>query len=269
MAASPATVKRAAADRAPRRAPSARSAAAGRAAAHPAPARRATSTNRRASAARRSSSGARRSRITPPGGIAMIPVHAVGGAAGAVGGIANSGLVVGMTRGRLWIAVLAGLLGGIVALNVWGLSLSASTSGTATKIDELERANTVLEAKIAKLTADDRVQAVASGLGLATPTPKGIRYLKARPADAQTAASRIASGQVSILDAVAPAFVEAAAQQPAPVAADPAAAVAPPPAVEPATAAPVDPTVTTPPPVAPAPPATAPPTAPVDGGVTP
>ena len=61
--------------------------------------------------------------------------------------------------------------------------------------------------------------AVASGLGLATPTPKGIRYLKARPADAEAAASRIASGQVSILDAVAPAFVEAAAQQPAPVAA--------------------------------------------------
>jgi hypothetical protein len=126
----------------------------------------------------------------------------------------------------------------------------------------------VLEAKIAKLTADDRVQAVASGLGLATPTPKGIRYLKARPADAETAASRIASGQVSILDAVAPAFVEAAAQQPAPVAAEPA-AVAPPPAVEPATAAPVDPTVTTPPPVAPTPPATAPPTEAVDGGVTP
>jgi hypothetical protein len=196
----------------------------------------------------------------------MIPVHAVGGAAGAVGGIANSGVVVGMTRGRLWIGVLAALLGGIVALNVWGLSMSASTSGTATKIDELERGNTVLEAKIAKLTADDRVQAVAASLGLATPAPDGIRYLKARPGDAEAAATRVGSGQISILDAVAPAFVEVAApSDPAaadPAAADPAAA-APEVAVE--APAPIDPVATPAPATDPA----APPTATADGGVTP
>ena len=199
----------------------------------------------------------------------MIPVHAVGGAAGAVGGIANSGVVVGMTRGRLWIGVLAALLGGIVALNVWGLSMSASTSGTATKIDELERGNTVLEAKIAKLTADDRVQAVAASLGLATPAPDGIRYLKARPKDAEAAATRVASGQISILDAVAPAFVEAVAlSAPAPAAtADPSEPAAPvaAPAVAPEAPAPVDPAAT---PAPAADPVTTP-TATADGGVTP
>jgi hypothetical protein len=171
-----------------------------------------------------------------------------------------------MTRGRLWIAVLAALLGGIVALNVWGLSLSASTSGSATKIDEFERANTVLEGKIARLSSSDRVQKLAAGLGLDTPTPKAVRYLKARPGDVSAAAKRVASGRVSILDAlpIAPAFAEAAAAEPAPVAVDPAAEPVPPAAGEPAPA-PVDPAATTAPATAPAAPATT--TA--DGGVTP
>lgn len=197
----------------------------------------------------------------------MIPVHAVGGAAGAVGGIANSGVVVGMTRGRLWIGVLGALLGGIVALNVWGLSMSSSTSGTATKIDELERGNTVLEAKIAKLTADDRVQAVAVSLGLATPAPDGIRYVKARPGDAEAAATRIGAGQISILDAVAPAFVEAVTPSvPDATAtadlADPAVAA---PAPAPEGPVPIDPAATPAPAADPVPT----PTATADGGVTP
>ncbi len=143
----------------------------------------------------------------------MLPVHAVGGAAGAVGGMADSGLVIGMTRSRVWIGVLGVLLGGIVALNVIGLSLSASTSGTATKIDELERANTVTQATIAKRSSSDRIQALAAGLGLDTPTPKAVSYLKAKGGDAAAAAKRLEAGEISVLGAlpIAPVFAEAAA----------------------------------------------------------
>jgi hypothetical protein len=148
----------------------------------------------------------------------MLPVQAVGSAAGAVGGIADSGLVVGMTRGRLWIAVLGVLLGGIVALNVLGLSLSASTSGAATQIDELERANTVLRGKIAERGSGNRVQALAASLGLQTPTPKDVRYLKATPKDIAAA--------VSVLDGLAIAPELAAAAEPAPAAAGAGTAVA-------------------------------------------
>jgi hypothetical protein len=56
-----------------------------------------------------------------------VPV-AVGATAGAVGGLADSGLVVRLTRGRLWIGALAMLLVGIVALNVMALSLNATSS---------------------------------------------------------------------------------------------------------------------------------------------
>ncbi len=239
-------------------------------------ARSASSPARRASA--RSASGtARRSRITPPGGVAMIPVHAVGGAAGAVGGIADSGLVVRMTRGRIWIAVLGVLLGGIVALNVWGLGVSASTSGIASKIDELERKNSVLAATSAKRESGDRIQKAAGRLGLITPTPKAISFVKARDADAAKAAERLAAGEVSVLAGlVAPEFAaladaaiapaEAAVPvDPAAVAPLPAEPVAPDPyAPAPAEAAPAPApeTVTAPPTTA-----TAPPEA--GGGITP
>ena len=56
---------------------------------------------------------------------------AVGRTAIAVGGLADSGLVVRLTRSRLWIGLLGCLLIGIVALNVIALSFSASSSQAA------------------------------------------------------------------------------------------------------------------------------------------
>lgn len=210
----------------------------------------------------------------------MLPVQAVGGAAGAVGGMADSGIVIGMTRSRVWIGVLGVLLGGIVALNVVGLSLSASTSGTAAKIDELERANTVAQATIAKRSSSDRVQALAAGLGLDNPAPKAVTYLKANSRDAAAAAKRIEAGEISVLDAlpIAPIFTEAATASLSDTTVPPIDPTAVPPVepVPPSTSAPAaDATVppegatTTPgaPTAAPDPAISAPP--PGDGGVTP
>jgi hypothetical protein len=214
----------------------------------------------------------RRARITPPGGVAMLPVAAVGGAAGAVGGIADSGVVVGLTRGRLWIALLGVLLGGIVAVNVWGLSLSASTSGAAAKIDELERAISVQRARIAKRSASDRIQALAAARGFAAPAPKAVRYVAFAPADAGAAAQRLASGEISVLAAlpIAPELAEPAMPS-EPAAEAPVAETAPAadPAAEPVTAA--EPAA--PEPATPAAPAAAPtPTStpqPAGGGISP
>lgn len=265
---------------------STRSTPAARSAARVATPSKSTRSGTRSGAAARSRPRAKaatqRRSLTPPGGFAMMPLHAVGGAAGAVGGIADSGFVVGMTRGRLWIGVLGLLLGGIVALNVWGLSLSASTNGTASKIDELERSNTVLSAKIAKRTASDRVQALAAGLGLETPTPKAINYLKARDGDAAAAAKRIGDGEISVLAGlpIAPAFADAslagadavdpaiAPVDPAVTPVDPAVPVAP---ADPAAAVPAEAEVVVPvapadPPAAAVPPASGPD---AGGGVTP
>jgi hypothetical protein len=190
----------------------------------------------------------------------MLPVQAVAGTAGAVGGLADSPLVVSMTRGRAWIAVLGLLLGGIVAINVWGLSLSASTSGTAAKIDELEQANSVAAARAARRGSTEKIAALAASEGLDTATPKAIRYLEYGPSDAADAAKRVSSGEISILAAlpIAPEFADPAAVAPVtpvetttePIATEPVveepitdpAAVAPAPApADPAAVAPTDP----------------------------
>lgn len=245
-----------------RRARSARTSGRSPAARVATPSRRASpkrSPRTRSSAAPARRTAAKHSRITPPGGIAMLPVHAVGGAAGAVGGMADSGVVIGMTRGRIWIGVLGILLGGIVGLNVWGLSLSASTTGIAGKIDELERKNSVLEGTNAKRLSSDRIQRAAGRLGLITPTPKAISFVEVKENDAAKAAQRLAGGEISVLDGlVAPEFAELADAAAAPAAAaEPlpdAAAVVDAPIVE--AGVPVAPEVTTPPAAA-APPAAA------------
>jgi hypothetical protein len=196
----------------------------------------------------------------------MLPVQAVAGTAGAVGGIADSPLLVAMTRGRVWVAVLGVLLGGIVALNVWGLSLSASTSASNAKIDELAQSNSVLGARIARRGSTDKISALAASEGLDTATPKAIRYLEYGPSDASDAAKRLAAGEISILSAlpIAPEFADPAAVAPvetmtdtttAPVSTQPVvedpitdpAAVAPEPATtDPAVAAPTDTATTDP-----------------------
>ena len=107
----------------------------------------------------------------------MLPVNAVGG-------IADSGFVVGMTRGRAWIMVLGLLLGGIVALNVVGLSLSASGSSVSTKVDELQQENSVMRARIANRPSNERTTEAASALGLAVPAPDAVHYIGARSSDA-------------------------------------------------------------------------------------
>jgi len=139
-------------------APARRAPTSGRAARHPArrapspgraaraPGRKAAPRGRTASAPRRRAP--RRARQTPAAGFAALPVVAVGRTAGAVGEIADSGVMVRMARSRAWIGVLGALLAGIVALNVFGLSMRAGVSDTAARAERLQRENSVLSERI-------------------------------------------------------------------------------------------------------------------------
>jgi hypothetical protein len=128
---------------------------------------------------------------------------------------------MGMTRGRAWIVVLGVLLGGIVALNVWGLSLNAASSTTAGKIDSYERQNSILRGRIATKLSNDKVEAAATSLGLAVPAADQVEYLKVSDNDVRRAAKRLSEGAIAAV----------------------ATAVTPPPdpAIDPITGAPVDP----------------------------
>jgi hypothetical protein len=163
----------------------------------------------------------RRSQATPITG--FVPI-AVGRTAGAVGGIADSGLVVRLTRGRLWIGLLGALLVGIVALNVWALSLNASSSRVAVQTDGLKRANSALQARIAGELTNERIQAAASTLGLSMPEPGAISYVRPGRDAAALAAKRLARGELTLGTGApeAPVAPEAAAAEapaaPAPIA---------------------------------------------------
>jgi hypothetical protein len=127
----------------------------------------------------------------------LVPV-AVGRTAVAVGDLADSGLVLRLTRSRIWIGLLGSLLVGIVALNVFALSLNASSSKTAGIADELRSENSALTTQIADRLSNERAQQAAAQLGLIVPEPGAILYLDPKPGDAAAAASRLRRGAITI-----------------------------------------------------------------------
>jgi hypothetical protein len=125
-------------------------------------------------------------------GAALLPQAAVR-SAGAVRDISDSSLIMRLTRGRGWIAVLGTLLVGIVALNVLSLSLNAGAGATSLQIDELKTQVSSLRAQIDERLSASRVQAEATRLGLAVPSPRAITYLSASDGDAQRLARLLAT----------------------------------------------------------------------------
>ena len=120
-------------------------------------------------------------------------VVVAGHAAGAVRQLPDSSMVVRMTRGRAWIAVLGVLLVGIVALNVVTLSFAASAGKIDEQITTLENENTMLESREAKLFGTARVRSEGAGIGLAMPNTEAPHLIEPKPTDVADAAARLAA----------------------------------------------------------------------------
>jgi hypothetical protein len=125
-------------------------------------------------------------------GAALFPQAAMR-SAGAVRDFSDSSLIHRMTRGRGWIAVLCALLGGIVALNVLSLSLTAGSGRTSLQIDELKTDVSSLQAQIEEKLSAVKVEAEAARLGLANPDPRSITFLSSSDADARRVAHLLAT----------------------------------------------------------------------------
>jgi hypothetical protein len=125
-------------------------------------------------------------------GAALFPQAAMR-SAGAVRDLSDSGLIVRLTRGRGWIAVLSALLGGIVALNVLSLSLTAGSGRTSLQIDELKTQVSSLQAQIDERLSAVKVEAEAVRLGLANPDPQSITFLSAADGSARRVAHLLAT----------------------------------------------------------------------------
>ncbi len=91
------------------------------------------------------------------------------------------GLVVRMTRGRLWIAVLGVLLTGLVAVSVVNLSLGAKQGKIGAESQTLAQENSALRARLAIRLSSGRVRSAAAGLGMTAPNAADINYRNASP----------------------------------------------------------------------------------------
>jgi hypothetical protein len=100
-------------------------------------------------------------------------------------------LVDRVLRGPLWVVCLGALLAGIVFLNVSVLELNRGIAQTDAKSSALERVNSGLRARVAKLDSGERIQRLAADRGYVMPQPGDVTFVKARGSDARLAAQRI------------------------------------------------------------------------------
>jgi hypothetical protein len=157
----------------------------------PAPARRKPARKAKGAAApaRRPARRTTSSRVAAGG--QLIP-FAVGRSATALRGLPDSGLVVRMTRGRLWIGVLAVLLVGIVALNVVTLSFAASSGKVDERNTALEQENRELQSRVSTVASGTRVHHEAAAQGLAMPTTEEPTVIQGGGNRVAEAAQRLA-----------------------------------------------------------------------------
>lgn len=88
----------------------------------------------------------------------------------------------GLVGGVLWIALLAALAGGIVALNVIALQLNVRLDQLAQEKADLRAANAALSAQLSRTGAPPHVVSVAHRrLGLVPAPPEQTTYVQLRP----------------------------------------------------------------------------------------
>jgi cell division protein FtsB len=100
-------------------------------------------------------------------------------------------LVDRVLRGPAWVVMLGALLAGIVFLNVSVLELNRGIARTDAKSAELERTNSGLRARVAKLDNGERIQQLAAARGFVMPQPGDVTYVNGRSSNERLAAQRI------------------------------------------------------------------------------
>jgi hypothetical protein len=101
--------------------------------------------------------------------------------------------MVRLTRGRLWIGVLGVLLVGIVGLNVFTLSIAASAGHIDQNIQALEKENSILRSRDARLSGTARIRHQAGALGLEMAAVDQVAALHPARDDVAVAAERLAA----------------------------------------------------------------------------
>jgi hypothetical protein len=86
-----------------------------------------------------------------------------------------------IVRGRAWIPLLGVLLAGIVAMQVEVLKLGASIGRSLERSTALEGRNELLQANVAALADDQRIERLAAKMGMIMPGPDQVGFLASAP----------------------------------------------------------------------------------------
>ncbi len=167
--------------------PPAATAAGGRATAKAAPDRRRVRSRPAPSPPRRVSgpvrSRAQRPRIAGPAPRALELIR----------GLPDHPLLDRLVRGRSWIPVLGVMLAGIVAMQVEVLKLNASIGRSLTLSSTLQSRNEQLRASVSSLSDAQRIEHLASHMGMVMTGPTSLDFLDPAHANAGQAAGSIHS----------------------------------------------------------------------------
>ncbi len=109
-----------------------------------------------------------------------------------VGSLPDHSLLDRIVRGRTWIALLGLMLVGIVAMQVEQLKLGASIGRSVERTSQLQTRNEQLQASVALLSDEQRIESVAAKEGMIMPPPSAVGFLaNHRQTDIQKALSNI------------------------------------------------------------------------------
>jgi hypothetical protein len=110
----------------------------------------------------------------------------------AIRGLPEHALLDRIIRGRAWIPLLGVLLVGIVAMQVEILKLGAGMGRWIQRTTTLQTRNQALQASVAGLMDEQRIERLAAKMGMLIPDPTALSFLSARPgSDAARAAANV------------------------------------------------------------------------------
>ncbi len=119
--------------------------------------------------------------------------------------VVDHSLLDRLIRGRAWIGLIGFALIGIVAMQVTLLKLNAGIGRSIQRVTVLQRQSSSLAAEVAGLSAAQRVQTQATGLGMVYAPPDDVRYLRVTPGDAARAATAFVAPSANAISSSTPA----------------------------------------------------------------
>jgi cell division protein FtsL len=103
------------------------------------------------------------------------------GVLGALNSISRNPSLDRLIRGRTWIALIAFALIGIVTLQLLVLRLNANIGGALVREAQLQRENAALSIESSELAAGERVESLATRMGMELVPEGALRFLTSDP----------------------------------------------------------------------------------------